>query len=154
LKPTTTEKIFNKIKTIKGVSVKNNLVDTINNLSPQDRTNLFIVDKTQQNSLFTDESFKDSWLLNGANTIKMPFIILDSGITPDFIYPIMNFSRIIPNPNSECVVFCNTSAYNRMFDSYRSNTIDSYIVGTFNKGVNNTKTVLNEINAYAKTCMT
>jgi hypothetical protein len=88
-------------------------------------------------------------ILNSNDSTKLPFVVIGSGATADFTYPIINLQHIIPNPNKECVIFANTNAYKRVFDSYRGNPTENYLVGTFNKGVNATQT-LNQMNQIAE----
>lgn len=86
---------------------------------------------------------------------SIPFIIVGSGITPDFIYPIVSISKSTPNPNSEAIVFANDSGYARVFDAYRSNESENYIIGKFvSKNHKNQQKILDQINAYAEQKMT
>jgi putative ABC transport system permease protein len=75
----------------------------------------------------------------------MPFIVIGSGITADFIYPILNIQHSTPNPNNECIIFGNTHAYDRAFDSYRGNPTENYLVGDFKSGVDK-QNILLQIN--------
>jgi putative ABC transport system permease protein len=81
--------------------------------------------------------------------ISLPFVVIGSGITADFTYPILNLQHSTPNPDKESVIFGNTNAYKRVFDSYRGNQTENYLVGTFNKDVNHSQT-LNEMNQTAQ----
>jgi putative ABC transport system permease protein len=72
----------------------------------------------------------------------MPFIVIGSGITADFIYPILNIQHATPNPKNECIIFGNTHAYDRAFDSYRGNPTENYLVGKFKQGVDKQDTLL------------
>lgn len=80
------------------------------------------------------------------------YIIIGSGITPDFIYPIVSIDRATPNPEKECILFTNNVGFNRLFDGFRGNPCENYIAGKFNKGVNKAQT-LNKINVYAAQTM-
>ncbi|GHU30998.1 hypothetical protein FACS1894166_01640 [Bacilli bacterium] len=85
----------------------------------------------------------------------MPFFVIGSGITADFIYPIINIQHPTPNPNKECILFTNTAGYQEVFDSYRGNATENYLVGTFkNKNKSERQKILNDINETAKTRMT
>ena len=94
-------------------------------------------------------AFKDKVIKPGGGT---PYIIIGSGITPDFVYPIVSITRSTPNPKSACIFFANDSGYSRIFDGFRSNETENYLVGTFNKGVNKNRT-LNKINNFAHNVM-
>lgn len=84
-----------------------------------------------------------------------PYIIVGSGITPDFIYPIVSISRSTPNPDKECIMFLNQAGYTRIYDSYRSDETENYLVGQFKNNLSSSKKqeVLNQINAYAASVM-
>jgi putative ABC transport system permease protein len=82
----------------------------------------------------------------------MPFVVIGSGITADFTYPILDIMHSNPNPTNECIIFGNSHAYNRMFDAYRGNFTENYLVGSFNKGVNQSQ-VLDQMNQKAKEVM-
>jgi putative ABC transport system permease protein len=82
----------------------------------------------------------------------MPYVIIGSGVTADFTYPILNIEHSNPNPKNECIIFGNTAAYQRMFDAYRGNYTENYLVGTFKDGVNQKET-LKEMNEKAQTIM-
>jgi putative ABC transport system permease protein len=77
--------------------------------------------------------------------IKM--IVIGSGITPDYIYPVVSFDKINPNPDKECILFPNTSGYARVKSSYEANPQETYIVGTFNNKSNG-NAILNDINKW------
>ena len=98
------------------------------------------------------------YFINPGSTPDMsgcPFIIIGSGITPDFIYPIVSISRSTPDPKSECIFFSNNAGYHRIFDSFRENQSENYIVGKFNTKNNVIrKQILDQINEKARTMMT
>lgn len=60
------------------------------------------------------------------------YIILGSGISPDFMYPIVSFSNPIPNYEKEAVVYANKNGYERTVDAFRGNDQEEFIVGKFN----------------------
>ncbi len=99
------------------------------------------------------ESQYSSRIINPNNAT--PYIIIGSGITPDFIYPIVSIDRSTPNPNSECIIFANDAGYNRLFDSYRSNSTENYIVGKFNSKLSESErqSIIDNINDWASTHM-
>ena len=102
-------------------------------------------------SVCKNENYKNQFIIPGGAS---PYLIIGSGITPDFIYPIVSMERSTPNPNSECIFYVNVAGYGRIYDSFRNNLNENYIVGKFtsnNKKVQ--KTILNDINKYAAEVM-
>lgn len=94
------------------------------------------------------QNHQDQVITPGGQT---PYLIIGSGITPDFIYPIVNIAHTTPNPNKECIYFTNQAGYYRIYDSFRSNATEDYVVIKFNSGVDNyqQQKILNEINDFA-----
>jgi putative ABC transport system permease protein len=82
------------------------------------------------------------------NVIKVavdtPYIILGSGITPDFTYPAFSLSKMIPNQVNECIFFSNSAGFSLLSESFRSNPYETYYVVKFKGSVN--KDILNQIN--------
>ena len=95
--------------------------------------------------------YKDQFICPGGGAY---YLIIGSGITPDFIYPIVSIEKSTPNPNKECIYFTNTAGYGLIFDSFRGNLTENYIVGKFlynNRG--QCQKVLDDINEYAREVM-
>jgi hypothetical protein len=100
----------------------------------------------------------DTWIESLPEQLKVnvgggtPYVILNSGITADFIYPIINIQHPTPNPSRECIIFANTDGYARVADGFRGNPTENYLVG---RCINNTSVnqVLNSINEKAQTTM-
>lgn len=67
-------------------------------------------------------SLDEKYIIHIDNT---PYLILDSGITPDFMYPIISFTSVIPNPKKEGLVYVNLNGYARIYDAFRSNPIEN-----------------------------
>jgi putative ABC transport system permease protein len=42
---------------------------------------------------------------------------MGTGITADFLYPIVSIEHSIPNTNNESISFMNSSGYERLLDS-------------------------------------
>jgi len=62
--------------------------------------------------------------------------------------------RSTPNPNSECIFYVNVAGYGRIYDSFRNNLNENYIVGKFTSSDKKVqKTILNDINKYAAEVM-
>jgi len=69
---------------------------------------------------------------NPDNTVNIdggvPFVIIGSGITPDFIYPMVGFNNVNPNVDKEFIVFPNTTGYERILDGYAASPVENYLV--------------------------
>jgi len=74
-----------------------------------------------------------------------PYIVLSAGITADYVYPIVSASNPIPNPEKEAILFINDAGYQRIYDAFRNNPSESYIVGEFINGANG-EAIIDEIN--------
>jgi putative ABC transport system permease protein len=57
-----------------------------------------------------------------------PYIVVGTGITADFLYPIVSIERPTPNFSIESINYISESGYNRIYDSFRSNATEKYIV--------------------------
>ena len=100
----------------------------------------------------TDE-FIDNWLANIDDKYKVyvnniPYLIVGTGITPDFMYPIISFESVIPNPEKEALVYTNYSGYNRSEFSFSTSPHESFIVAKYN-GPKPLDEVVKEINVLA-----
>jgi putative ABC transport system permease protein len=82
--------------------------------------------------------------------MQTPYIVLGGGITANFMYPIVSLDHLVPNPKKECVIFTNTIGYQRIFDSFRSSEVESYLIAKFNDNetTTNKNNILNDINDY------
>lgn len=94
----------------------------------------------------------DNWLKtipdeNKINIDNQEFIIVGSGVSPDFMYPILSFENVIPNNQTEQIVYTNSSGYTKMVDSFRGNEQESFLVGIFNQPKSEWNTILNSINS-------
>lgn len=59
---------------------------------------------------------------------SIPYIIVGTGISPDFMYPILSFDKITPNIKEEVLLYTSSSGYNIALDANRNNPISNYIV--------------------------
>jgi putative ABC transport system permease protein len=88
---------------------------------------------------------------NPKNTISIdkgiPFVIVGSGITPDFVYPCMSFESINPNEQKDAIIYTNRVGYKRVIDAYNSNPEETYYVCKFLHS-NNHQAILNLINEF------
>lgn len=83
---------------------------------------------------------------------SIPYIIVGSGITPDFIYPILSFENTIPNPAKEAIMYANSNGYLRAETSFESSPHESFILAKYNGPLSN-NTILNEINKLTRKSM-
>lgn len=78
-------------------------------------------------------------------------IIWGCGLTPDFVYPVVDISRPTPNVNTECLVYCNETGYKSIKLAFANSSVEEYIVGKFknNVGADRQAAIINEINKWA-----
>ena len=81
------------------------------------------------------------------------FIILGTGVSSDFMYPIVSFNSLVPNPDKEQVIYVNSSGYQRVYDGFRGSEQESFLVGKFYSGDSNHQATLNKINEISKQFM-
>ncbi|MCV3754161.1 ABC transporter permease [Ureaplasma zalophigenitalium] len=53
-----------------------------------------------------------------------PYLIIKTGLTPNYMFPIINFSSLIPNPAKEALIYVNNNGFERTFDGFRSNPVE------------------------------
>lgn len=98
----------------------------------------------------------DVWLnsLSEENKIKIDnqtFVVLGTGVSPDFMYPILSFQNVVPNTDVEQIVYTNTSGYFKMLDAFRGNEQENFIVGKFkSENEENNIKIIDEINMFNK----
>ncbi|WEK83295.1 MAG: ABC transporter permease [Mycoplasma sp.] len=82
---------------------------------------------------------------------ETPYLVIGSGITPDFIYPIVDISRTTPNPKNECIYFANQAGYYRIYDSFRGNKTEDYVVAKFKNSLDKAsrQKIIDKINEFA-----
>ena len=102
---------------------------------------------------WTTNEFIENWLANIDDKYKVyvnniPYLIVGTGITPDFMYPIISFESVIPNPEKEALVYTNYSGYNRSEFSFSTSPHEQFIVAKYN-GTKPLQTIVNEINVLA-----
>lgn len=93
----------------------------------------------------------DNWFKTIPDTYKIyidntAYLIIGTGISPDFMYPVVSFQSVVPNKEKEQVVYVNKNGYERIYDAFRGNEIEAFIVGKFNSDVKDKQKVLNDIN--------
>lgn len=62
---------------------------------------------------------------------EIEYIVFGTGISPDFMYPILSFDSLVPNKEKEQVVYANSNGYERIYDSFRGNNQENFEVGKF-----------------------
>jgi len=60
-------------------------------------------------------------------------IIWGCGLTPDFVYPVVDISRPTPNSKTEAIVYTNPISYNNIKHGYANAPVEKYVVATFKK---------------------
>ncbi|MGL4616714.1 MAG: ABC transporter permease [Mycoplasmoidaceae bacterium] len=93
-----------------------------------------------------DEKFKIS-------IDSIDYIILGSGLSPDFIYPVLSNQRIIPNLETEVFFYTNSAGFLKVQDSFRNSELETMILGKFNDNVKDKSAVLQQINNLSRTLM-
>lgn len=83
---------------------------------------------------------------------NIPYLIVGSGITPDFIYPVLSFANTIPNPSKEALLYTNTSGYKRTETSFASAPHESFLLAKYNGSLSQAE-ILNEINMLTRKSM-
>lgn len=78
-------------------------------------------------------------------------IIIGCGITPDFVYPVVDFKRPTPNAKTECLIYCNSLAYEDTKLAFANSSVEEYLVGSFtNANKQQQQQIINEINEWIK----
>lgn len=105
---------------------------------------------SQEEFLQWFQSIPDTYKIKVDNN---EFIILGTGISPDFMYPIVSFANLVPNPETEQVLYVNPSGYDRIYDSFRGSEQESFLVGKFDSKTTNKNSVIDKINTISKDFM-
>lgn len=63
---------------------------------------------------------------------SIPYLIVGSGISPAFMYPIINFENVIPNPQTQAVIYSNNNGYSRTQASFPTAPTEDMIVAKYN----------------------
>ena len=99
----------------------------------------------------------DNWLrtLPDENKIfidNQEFVIMGTGVSPDFMYPIVSFENVVPNPEKEQIVYANNSGFLKMTDGFRGNEQENFLIGKF-ENQNNIDKQIKQINDFTKNYM-
>ncbi|MGL4952053.1 MAG: ABC transporter permease, partial [Mycoplasma sp.] len=105
-------------------------------------------------SLTTQSDFID-WFAKVPSKYKisvdnLDFLIVGTGMTPGFMYPVLNLERSIPNTETEILLYGNTGAFELAYDSNRSSPVDDYLI--FNVG-GASQELINELNIISRKYM-
>lgn len=84
---------------------------------------------------------------------SIDYIIIGTGISPDFIYPVLSNQRIIPNIETEVFFYTNGAGFSKIQDSFRNAELETMILGKFYSTVTNKGEVLKKINNLSRTLM-
>lgn len=78
-------------------------------------------------------------------------IIWGCGLSPDFMYPVVDISRPTPNTKTECLVYCNDVGYHSIKLAFVTATVEEYLLAKFKPNVNTNRQhkIINDINDWA-----
>ncbi|MDE7221793.1 MAG: ABC transporter permease, partial [Ureaplasma sp.] len=86
------------------------------------------------------------------NINNLPYVIIGTGVSPDFLYPIISFANNIPDPKKECLVYVNKTGYDRADVSFGSSPHENFLVARYRGNLTETE-ILSKVNQLAKTNM-
>lgn len=87
----------------------------------------------------SEDEFQN-WLLKGLpekNKLEVDneiFVLLGSGLSPDFMYPIIDQNRPIPDQSKEELIYVSNSGYMKVENNFRGSLTENFIVGKSNGG--------------------
>lgn len=79
---------------------------------------------------------------------QIPYVIVGSGISPDFMYPIINFQNVIPNPDNQAIIYTNQTGYQRVQYSFPTAPTENMLVAKYS-GPKKLDDVIEEVNVLA-----
>lgn len=85
----------------------------------------------------------DKYKINISST---SYLILSTGITPDFMYPVISFENMIPNPVNQAIVYVGDTGYERCFEAYQNNPQEKMLLGKY-VGNNSLYGFINDLNS-------
>ncbi|GAA5414592.1 hypothetical protein UREOM_3030 [Ureaplasma sp. OM1] len=83
---------------------------------------------------------------------SIPYLIVGTGISPDFMYPIISFQNVIPNPQKEAILYMNETGYNRTQFSFPTAPHESFILAKYD-GKEALEAIVSKINVLARKYM-
>ncbi len=86
---------------------------------------------------------------------EIEYVVVGTGVSPDFMYPILTFENLVPNKEKEQVVYANPNGYEKIYDAFRGNNTENFVVGKFIGNLNKQQKtqILDKINEVSKKYM-
>lgn len=105
----------------------------------------------------SDEEKFNEWFSNLSSKYKVQIdntelIILGTGLSPDFMYPIVALDKPLPNLKNEVLLYLNDNGYDNIKNAFRNVTTENMLLGRFTSNVNKEE-VINKINEISKKYM-
>lgn len=99
----------------------------------------------------------DSWVDSLDDKYKVyvnniPYVIVGTGITPDMMFPIISYENLVPNPQTESIVYTNHSGYEKSNFSFQSMYHESFIVAKYTGSETRTE-ITSKLNSYVEKYM-
>lgn len=99
----------------------------------------------------------DSWINSLDDKYKVyvnsiPYVIVGTGITPDMMFPIISYDNLVPNPETESIVYTNHSGYEKANFSFQSMYHESFIVAKYT-GSETRADITSKLNSYVEKYM-
>lgn len=70
---------------------------------------------------------------------EIEYVVVGTGVSPDFMYPILTFENLVPNKEKEQVVYANANGYEKIYDAFRGNNTENFVVGKFANDLSKTE---------------
>ena len=123
--------------TFKEESMVYELPPALGSLEPQTVT----VKKSEWSGLPTESLAS----VNGYNEI-----IWGCGLTPDFMYPVVDITRPTPNPATECLTYVNSAGYKSIKLAFINSPVEEYLIARFkaNTNTNRQNEIIDELNKF------
>lgn len=132
----------NKKTQVNSLSLSDN--DNNIDLLPNNPSNFPNLKSSKEITTFFD-SISDDYKLYVNN---IPYLIVGTGITPDFTYPILAFENNIPDPKKEAILYVNKNGYSRVEGSFESSPHESFLLAKYNGPLSKNE-ILKKINILA-----
>lgn len=112
-------------------------------------------------SSIDNEQFNNGWDKTGWKGINniddkyfitidsLKYLIVASGITPDFLYPIISFDNLIVDFSTEAILYVNNSGFRRTKNSWETAPSENLILVKYNQDSVSIKQKINELNELA-----
>ena len=113
-------------------------------LLPDNPTNFPNIKSSKEVATFF-ETISDDYKLYVNN---IPYLIVGTGITPDFTYPILAFENNIPDPKKEAILYANKNGYLRVEGSFESSPHENFLLAKYNGPLSKDE-ILKKVNVLA-----